>query len=153
MKSIYHKRNFYSLADWTIGDHRLKAYGISAPDDGRIDAPLLDAARLYTERTLGSAAQIEGESGRLGYVVIHRGSVGVWLLIHWWAHGDICCGRLALAATGTTLFETMEQRPLLACVWEQLVMQHERDAWVRHMMKDDQDSSGYLHDRLADGLC
>ena len=60
--------------------------------------------------------------------------------------------RLALATTGTTLFESMEQRPLLACVWEQLVMQHERDAWVRHMMKDDQDPSGYLHDRVADGL-
>ncbi len=152
MTSEYKKREFYSLGNWSIGDHTLKAYGISARKDGKLEQPLIDAGREYAEGLLLAAAEAEGESERLGYSMIHRGTLGAWLLIHWWAHEDICCGRLALAATGTTHFESMDDRPLLACVWEQVVMQHERDAWVRHMLSATPDAPGYLKDTLPHGL-
>ena len=152
MTHVYREREFYSLDGWTVGNHVLKVYGISVPVAARLESELIEAARSHTERVLPPAATTEGGSERLGYCVLHRGELGTWLLINWWVHGDICCGRLALAATGSTQFEALDARPLLACVWEQVVMHHERDAWVRHMMSAAPDPAAYRQDRLTDGL-
>lgn len=151
MSASYQTRVFRNLSDWSIADHRLKPYAITVAEAPAVQAPLVDAAVEHTRRVLPPAAAAEGGSERLGYGILHTGTLGTWLLIHWWAHGDICCGRLALAAPGNIEFRSMDDRPLLACVWEQVVMHHERGAWVRHMMAPRPDADAYFGDRLADG--
>ncbi|TVZ05531.1 hypothetical protein EAS64_13450 [Trebonia kvetii] len=43
-------------------------------------------------------------------------------------------------------------RPWIGCVWELPPIQHERDAWVRHMlMPDVADLAGYLGDTMPEG--
>ena len=101
------------------------------------DAPppeLLAAALGHAGAVLPGAMEAEGGASGAGYLVLHRGRQGTWLLMHWWAHGDILCGRLARAEPGGADFAAMDARPLIACVWEMEAMAEERDAWVGTMM-------------------
>lgn len=44
------------------------------------------------------------------------------------------------------------ERPWIGCVWELPPIQHERDAWVRHLLAPDTpDLDAYLVDSLAEG--
>lgn len=151
MSLKYQKRGFYRLGDWDVAAHRIKLYGMSEADSARIDDATVDSAREFTSAALPEAAAREGDSSGLGFAMIHRGEMGTWLLVHWWAHEDIGCQIMALAAPGTSAFKSVADRPLHACVWEQVVIGHERDAWVEHMMRTRPDEDAYLADRLRDG--
>ncbi|EPX87030.1 hypothetical protein Salmuc_03005 [Salipiger mucosus DSM 16094] len=120
----------------------MKVYhiGAGAPSDALLASARDEAARMEAE------ARDEGGAQGTGFVVIHEGEVGTWLLMDWWAHGDILCQRLSLGdADG---FAAQDARPLNACVWELPVLMHERDAWVRHMMGGAPDPEAYLADHL-----
>jgi hypothetical protein len=138
--ALYRPRPARALGVWELGGMRLKVYhiGPAAPDAGRLEDVRAEAARI------GPAARAEGEDHGLGFVVIHDGEVGTWLLLDWWAHGDILCQRLSLDDGGG--FASVDDRPLTACVWELPFLAHERDAWVRHMMTGAPDPAAYLAD-------
>ena len=43
-------------------------------------------------------------------------------------------------------------RPGVGCVWELGVLEHERTAWIRHVLAPDRpDLAGYLADTRAEG--
>ncbi len=139
---VYAPRALRHLPMWRIGPIRVKPCHIGpAP----MDEPCLAGARAAAGRM---AAEAEGEGGShdLGFAVVHDGEAGTWLLMDWWAHGDILCQRLSHDAGAG--FVPVDHRPLTACVWELAVLAHERDAWVRHMMRGKPSAEGYLADRL-----
>lgn len=136
----YAPRPCRSLGTWRVGEMALKAYHIGASDP---TGPRRDAATEEARR-ITRAADDEGASSGLGFLILHEGEMGAWLLLDWWAHGDILCQRLSLdAGTG---FAPVDDRPLAACVWELPIIAHERDAWVRHMMDGTPDAQAYLAD-------
>ncbi len=143
---VYAPRPVRSLPVWTIGPMRVKPYhiGQSEPAETLRESARVEASRIEVE----SAA--EGGAHDLGFAVLHEGQGGAWLLLDWWAHGDILCQRLSL--DGGQGFEAVDARPLVACVWELPVILHERDAWVRHMMREPSSPEGYLSDRLRAGV-
>ena len=129
------------LDPWRIGGLALKLYHIGpvAPTDRLVAEARAEAHRIEAE------AAREGGAAGPGFAVIHEGEVGVWLLLDWWAHGDILCQRLSLK-TADGGFEAQDHRPLAACVWELPILAHERDAWVRHMMTAPASAEGYMSD-------
>ena len=138
-----------SADPWQLRGLVLKRLWISAGDPP--DAALWDAARVAAD-TLPAAAEAEGGSSGLGFAVLHRGEAGTWLLLDWWAQGDILCQRLHRADPGSRDYQDVSHRPLAACVWELDAIAHERGAWVRHMMSGAPDPDRYLSDRLPEGL-
>lgn len=152
MAAAYEPRQFTFLGLWTAGDVALKAYGITVAGAAPISQQVLDAAREVVAGTLPAEAAAEGESLDLGFVVLHAGTAGNWLLMHWWAHEDICCQRLAHAPSGSARFQSVDERPLMACVWELVAIGHENRAFVRHLLTEAPDRAAYLADLLPDGL-
>ena len=138
----YAPRRLRVLPAWQIGALAVKVYhiGVSDPSKALVQSARDEAARM------DQAAMTEGDAHGLGFVVIHEGEAGTWLLMDWWAHGDILCQRLSFGQNAQ--FEPVDDRPLAACVWELAVISHERDAWIRHMMSGSADPEGYLSDRL-----
>jgi len=70
--------------------------------------------------------------------------------VHWWSGGGILHGITFEANLDSTDFSRAEPT-VIACVWEQVVITHERKAWVRHMMCAKADTGAYLRDVLSDG--
>ena len=144
MPDAYAPRTRARLPDRRLGDvpvklHWIDAQGAAAPPDA-----LLGAAWATAEAVLPAAMEAEGEPGGAAFLVIHRGTLGTWLLMDWWAHGAILCQRLARAKPGSTDFAAMDDRPLQACVWEMEPIAEERAAWIAHMMRPEPDPRGWL---------
>lgn len=119
--------------------HWIDAEGANAPP-----AALLSEAWRTVASILPDAMATEGGAEGAAFCILHRGQQGTWLLMDWWAHADIICQRLARADVGDDLFEPMDDRPLLACVWELEVIEQERLAWIAHMMQDQPNRAAWL---------
>jgi hypothetical protein len=130
---------------------RLKAYLISVDQITEKPVSIVASAYNYALQTLPNVRSEEGIDHSLGYVIIHPGKMATWLLIHWWAHEDVAMRLLAAAEIGSDKFVSNDDKRFHACVWEHLIIDHERDAWVENVMCLDGDAEQYLADRLADG--
>ena len=153
--ATYQPRHYEQLGIWEEGPFRLKAYairhdGVSA---GSVAASreLIAAARAHSAKRLIAAAG-GGHHHGLGFVVLHAGLVAHWLLVDWWAHGDICCHLLSRSEHQSPLDFRPESRPLLGCVWELPILSFERDAWVKTMLRENPDSDAYLANRFPEGV-
>ena len=135
-----------------IGDAQLKLYHITSELNAPIEAATGDKAVAFAKENLPKKIENAGGSHDVGYVILHRGQTDHWLLMHWWGGGDITLSSLARQKGGETEFKLMDDTRLNSCVWEQVVIAHERDAWVRTAMTNEPNISAYLADRLADGL-
>ncbi|MEM8983596.1 MAG: hypothetical protein AAGC71_11255 [Pseudomonadota bacterium] len=147
--SPYRRRRFEQLPAWSIGDTTLKAYAITV-GEAPLSTALATAAYDYVSN---EAETINGADAHgSGYAMVHHGEQAVWLLAHWWAHVDIAMRLLASApADGLPEFVSRDAERFHACVWEHVVINHERDAWVRHVLTDTPDLDAYRADALPDG--
>ena len=147
----YHPRMMRPLGRLDVPGHALKLTAIHLADRPAPGPAVLDAAREAAHRVLPPAAEREGGSEGFGFAVLHEGLQGTWLLLHWWAHGDILCGRLLRAEPGGSEFAPQDDRPLRACVWELVVFEHERAAWVAAMLREAPDPAAYLARAMPEG--
>ncbi|MEO0973399.1 MAG: hypothetical protein AAFX85_09920 [Pseudomonadota bacterium] len=146
----YVPRHFRSLGLWRIGNTQMKAYGITC-DERALRADVSVAARAYCDAQRELIDEAPGGHA-LGYVIVHHGEHAVWLLAHWWAYGEIAMRLLASAPLATpTVFRSRDTDRFHACVWEHVVIAHERDAWVRHMLRPSPNADHYLRAELPDG--
>jgi hypothetical protein len=91
-----------------------------------------------------------GASGGLGFLVLHRGRDGDYLLVDWWSDEDVLNHRLLVRPPGERAFREPRQATWMACVWELEIVAAERRAWVETAMAGRPD--GYLERCLADGV-
>jgi hypothetical protein len=95
-----------------------------------------------------------------GWIVLHRGSdTGAYLLVYTWVWDNVV--QVRTAAAGQPLAGCPDQdpthfvagsRPWAGCVWELPALEHERSAWVRHMLVPNRgDLDAYLADSRPDG--
>ena len=148
----YRQRQFRFEGIWQIEQTRFKVHTIHASGAEAHAGKALAGARSYVENLFPALRAEEGNDHGLGYIILHHGEITDWLLIHWWAHSDIVLASLAASAERDGQFQSMDNRPFHACVWEHVVIHHENMAWIRHMNRQDGDPALYLADRLADGL-
>ncbi len=147
----YQPRSFEFVEVKSFGSIDLKVYTITLSPKDSIHTELLSNAYEYIGSVLPKVRQEEGPDHGLGYVILHAGEMSNWLLIHWWAHGDIALRLLASADDETTAFVSQDHKRFHACVWEHVVIDHERLAWVRNAMIPTGNASQYTSDRLVDG--
>lgn len=84
---------------------------------------------------------------RVGFLILHQGEERVWLLVNWWAEGGILCGAVASAPHGGDAFASHFDPQVRHCVWEGLIFEHEREAWITARLGSD--PTAYLADILA----
>lgn len=149
----YFPRRYAHLDTWSEAGHTIKVYGIHYDPDRTgpiVSSAVADAARTAVNAVLKEHAHDE-DSHDLGFCIVHVGQDAVWLLVDWWITGGIACQRLLSAPLAQPDAFTPASIPALACVWELVVIAHERNAWVRHMLTAEPDARGYLEDVLPAG--
>lgn len=149
----YRPRLFASLGLWQEGSWRFKVYGIQHnPErnvDGIIAAPIQIAARNHVRTRLGEAAGYNHY--QVGFVILHQGVAGNWLLLHWWADNDICCRVLSRAPLELPERFEIHAGAVMACVWELAVIEFERRAWIEKVLCPGGSIDTYLQMRLPAG--
>ncbi|MEM1262468.1 MAG: hypothetical protein AAGH76_08730 [Pseudomonadota bacterium] len=145
----YAPRRFEHLPAWSVGETTFKPYAITV-GEAPLSAELATAGYNYVASVADTINT--DETHGCGYAMIHHGEDAVWLLAHWWAYADIALRLLASApADGTPEFRSRDTERFHACVWEHVIINHERDAWVKHVLTDAPSLDHYLADALPNG--
>lgn len=129
-------------AGWTV-----KIIGITAgpelPDDLELAAAIARA-----EEHLPQPPRTDERPG-IAFLIVHHGDEALWVIVAWWWL-DILYQRLFRADPGSVALAPVPPDGPTACVWELLAIDHERQAWVTHVLArpDNPDFAGYLASTL-----
>ena len=145
----YKKRHFKSLTNWKIKDLIIKPYSISK-DNKVINKDVMDKALAYTQEIIPTMLK-DHDHNSAGYVIVHKGDMGIWLLVHVWGYDDIALSALGFAVSEQHDFVCYDNKPFHACVWDHVVINHERNAWVNHVLTANCSITNYSVDKLEDG--
>jgi len=129
---------------------KIKVIGISASNELPGSAET-KAALVAAEELLPQPALTQARCGA-GFVIVHRGAEALWVLVCWWEL-DILYHRVLRAPLGTADLQAVPADGPTACVWELLAIDHERRAWVAHVLRHpgSPDLDGYLADAVTLG--
>ena len=138
-----------------VGGRHVKRYevvtpGLTIPEEVRA-AALEFLPKLYPDWADPTPAAT--------VMVLHRGSAGAYLNAYNWVWDNVLHCRTAasgdqpfLGSTGDDLTDfTVIAKDLIGCVWELPPLEHERSAWVRHMLGDEPSIEAYLADTFREG--
>jgi hypothetical protein len=148
---------FVRLAHSLLGT--LKLYTISAdqtpPDAATIDTALrlaLDdlAAPPPDRHTAGIDWNAIPAHGA-GSLIVHRGADATFALLDWWVGTNMLRHQVWAAPNDhATALVSIADTHIAMCVWELAVIQHERAAWLRHVLTPD--AAGNLDAYFADTI-
>lgn len=136
-----------------VGARSVKRYHVNVQDES-IESDVLEAAYEFLPRLLPPADE-DGPAG--SFVVVHRATRGAFVNAYSWVWSNVLYCRTA--AAGEPYCECTDDdptnfrevtKPLIGCVWELAPLGHERDAWVRHVLRAG-DFEAYLTDSLPEG--
>ena len=103
------------------------------------------------EAALPLPPDIDGGHG-VAVLTMHMGLQGFWVLLDWWAHGDILMHRHFRAPVAQPeALRDVSADGFGPCVWELAVQAHEREAWLRHVLANPAEPSveAYFRDGLT----
>ena len=141
-------------------DLTLKVYGLSCsdglpPSDDAIALAIQIAVRWFrTPLEPVMAAGVDWSTvpnHGLGVLIVHVGREATFALFDYWVGENMLRHHVwAASHSAPTQFETLKGSDMSMCVWEMAVLQHERAAWLRHVLTADgrADPAGYLADVL-----
>jgi hypothetical protein len=126
-------------------------------EDRAIEPEVIEAAHAALPPLLPTAADATPPAT---FVILHRGrGAAVYLVVYSWVWDNVL--ECHSASAGVPILGSSEAEPLrfveitkpwIGCVWELAPFEHERAAWVRHMLAPERaDLAGYLADTYRDG--
>lgn len=145
---VYHPRTVSHLGQWEIGDLKLKIYGLLA-GGATIDGPMVLLAQSIVRQDVLQRVRDEGDSNGMGFVIIHPGTLGLSISVHWWIQGSVLCQHNYLRLYSSSEPMDAARRPVIACVWELALINAEQETWRKTMMKSAPDPSAYMGERFA----
>jgi hypothetical protein len=152
--SAYEPRLFVDLDILTERHWTVKLYGIHH-DITRDKAALIDPAVLQSGRmqVCGLLAEADrvGAHHNTGFVILHQGKQANWLLTHWWIQQNVCCHIVLRSPLDDPARFVRPAAPITACVWELVIIDFERRAWVATALQAKPAFNAYLAARLPDG--
>lgn len=140
----YFERHFTGLGPQKFGGSTFKAYHIAIEEHA--EAALDPDSHAY----LNAFVEANLDSEQIGFVMAHAGEEADWLLLYWWSIGGILHRHIVSRRADQDGFDLADPS-IVACVWEQIVIEYERKAWVRHVLTASPSRSAYLQDVLPNG--
>ncbi|MFI0352274.1 hypothetical protein [Actinomadura sp. 9N407] len=132
-----------AIAGWTV-----KLYGISA-QAAAPRAVLMSTTLRLAASALPSPPRT-GDRYGIGFAIAHDAADLCFALVHWWSGENEIHQRLFSAPVDRPDEMAPHPSPAIGCVWELAVTDHERRAWLRHVLANPEgpDLAAYLGDHF-----
>ena len=81
----------------------------------------------------------------MGFMITHHGKGSNFVLLDWWCNENELQHQVYYSTKETpeNLSKQTDNTPI-ACVWDLIIMNHERNAWVKNMMSENPEKMKYL---------
>ena len=137
-----------------LAGRRIKPYHVNI-DDRPIEPAIVAAAHAYLPRLFPETDPTPPAS----FVIVHRGRSAAYLIAYSWVWDNVLECHAAAAAEPALGCPDLDpthfvdvRKPWIGCVWELPPLEHERAAWVLHMLvRDPPDLAAYLADTMHPG--
>lgn len=133
----YAPRYLRPLAPITLRGRALKRYALTL-DERPIEPVVLSAVEAFAAKLVPSP---DHEGPPAGFLVIHRTERATFVNAYSWVWTNVL--HCQAAAAGEPVLGCPDAspanfmvltRPLIGCVWELAPLDHERGAWIRHVL-------------------
>jgi hypothetical protein len=145
----YHVRSIRFLELWRWADWKIKLYGI-CEQAGEADGHFIQIAKSIATTQIWESAS--GTSNRgAGFLTIHIARSFNQIIFDWWACQNELRHLVFKSLKGKRqLFEDITATGEAFCIWELAVIQHERNSWVSHILRNPSgpDFNAYYKDVL-----
>lgn len=144
LQEPYRTRAIRFLGLWNANGWRLKVYGIAYRGE-RPGSDVVAAAKTIAIAALPQPPHTEGRYG-VGFLIIHEGRDGYWVLLDWWEHECVVHHKLFEAPLDKPYEMRAVTNGMMACTWELAVFAFERQAWIDAILDNraGPDIEGYL---------
>lgn len=142
----YRKRRVRPLALLQFADWHLKVYGITT-DGGHLDQSLVKAACAAAQQILPDPGVYPPHRYGKGFLIIHAGLDADFVEVCWWGMQNELNMRVLTSPPGQTQYlrERTNTDGSIACTWDLAVVWAEREAWTKHVMREEgADFAAYL---------
>lgn len=129
MISPYRERRTRSHGVRAISGWQLKIYSICG-GSGKVDETTLGAALRHAE----THVQWPEHIAKYGFLTVHVGEEGVWLLVDLWVDDILRHFMFRAPVESPQQFGPAPDDGTLACVWELAVIVHERSSWIANVL-------------------
>jgi hypothetical protein len=139
-----------------VNGRSIKRYHVNV-HDRPIEPHIVEKAMAFLPRLL--PREPDPTTPPASFVIVHRGVTAAYLLAYSWVWDNVI--EVHSAAAGEPFLGCPDQdptnfveltKPWVGCVWELAPFEHERAAWVRHMLvPEPPDLKAYLADVFPDG--
>ncbi len=127
----YRARNIAFLEHLASEAWTVKLYTISV-QESFVAKDFLIYVKAQIPQLLAAAADHHDQA----FLVVHEATDGIWTLVNWWTGGEML--RTQTYFTPSEASNQLELLPnvgSMSCVWEMAVIQHERKAWIQHILQ------------------
>ncbi len=127
----------------------IKVYSISAKQSGVCQENIKLAKDALTYGlTLSNAYGLD--TYYVATLIIHEGAEACYTVLNWWTGENMLQNLVFLKRPTESVFSLYSQNGMSSCVWELAVWWHERNAWIKYVLKkyEKPDLVGYLADQL-----
>jgi hypothetical protein len=143
----YEPRAFRFIELVTIGDWRMKLYGIAWRRESP-RAQLLEAAKRIAAEELHNAGP---NNYKVGFIGAHDGRNACFVFVDYWGNENELFHRVFLSrSSDPDALAPAKSADSSVCVWDLRVQSFEREAWINHVLRKPiaPDFDAYLVERL-----
>jgi hypothetical protein len=149
----YQQRPIRFLEVWAPDGWKIKLYGMSVgpevPASGIVPGAFVARAKEVADPIL--RAQPNGSHHGTGFMLLHQGRLGNWILLDWWTDEILLQHRYFGSQAGRPLDFSPWTAGHIACVWEMAILAFERDAWITSQSSGQTDPIGAYLATTLDG--
>jgi hypothetical protein len=151
-KSPYISRPIRFLEIHRCGNWQVKVYSISIHAEF-VSGENQDQAKSQLQFWLEKSRVHALENYQIATLIIHECKEGCLAVLNWWIDENMLQNFVYLK-TEQTGFIPFSENGITACTWELAIIWHDRNAWVKHILKknDQPDFDGYLNEQLNQDL-
>ncbi len=143
----YEPRSFRFLELLSIGDWRLKLYGIA----WRRERPRAELIAAAKELAAAELARAPTNVYNVGFIGVHDGRDACFVFVDFWGNENELFHRVFLSrANEPRHLNAAAPSDSSVCVWDLHLQSFEREAWIKHVLRKTEapDFEGYLAERL-----
>jgi hypothetical protein len=145
----YQSRPIRFLEIYVHNDWKIKVYSISVRRE-IISNEDLEQAKEKLDPWLEKAKQTNLPIYNMATLIIHEGREGVFAILNWWLDENMLQNHVYFKTPLNQEFQSYSDNGIVTCVWELAVWWHERNAWLKHVLMQNEkpDFNSYLNDQL-----
>lgn len=148
----YRPRSIRFIEWWEIDGWTMKVYGISSQSEYPKQECIVLGKKIALEQL--HTITVPTEIYHLGFIIVHETANGIFILIDYWTGENMLCSHAYFKENDSPTVSDLTPSGLTACIWELRVIHFERDAWVEHVLLNDQapDKTTYVQTILNEDI-